>query len=615
MAGAPAEGFGEGKYFPAAGLAALQRGLFGGGGREQEAAGRARRAAAGHHPGGLAGRAPASVRGPRWAQGCSLAPEGALEAWGAAREQAAAERPGPAAVGGPAPPPAGAPVHHQAARGRFAVPARTPPHTGGAPGRAALVPAKRAAGGVGGGPPERRWQRGATGGKWSAGGRTGGAFGGTDEPEPCRGFRSAAEGLRGAQEPRGEEGPGGPSNARNPPGSCRGRTPFQLPVRRGADCQQSGRAGFTGRAPPGTGAGAGAGAGGGAGGTTGAEGHPGGFSEQVVALLGDSEGKLPEAVEKLDPQIVAAVCNDVMERPDLQWEEIVGQEEAKRLIQEMVVWPVLNPSLFSGKRTPPKGLLLFGPPGTGKTMLGRAIASNIKATFFNISASSLTSKWIGEGEKLVKALFTVAGCVQPSVVFMDEIDSLLSARKGEGEHEASRRLKTELLVQIEGCSPASTERRLLIVGATNRPEELDEAARRRMPKQLYIPLPCPNARRAMVRKYIDGSVNHELSDGDVEKVVQHTEGYSGADMKFMLQEALQGPVREAIKGAASEAAVAALKEADLRPVCLKDVKKATKAQKASVQKEEVERYEEYNRKHGASYAAEESEASGDDDEW
>ena len=133
MAGPHAEGFGEGRDFPAAGLAALQRGLFGGGGREREAAGRAQRAAAGHPPGGLAGRAPASVRGPRWARGCSLAPEGALEAWGAACEQAAAGRPGPAAAGCPAPPPAGAPVHNQAARGRFAVPARNPPPPRGAP--------------------------------------------------------------------------------------------------------------------------------------------------------------------------------------------------------------------------------------------------------------------------------------------------------------------------------------------------------------------------------------------------------------------------------------------------------------------------------------------------
>ena len=130
MAGPHAEGFGEGRDFPAAGLAAVQRGLFGGGGREREAAGRAQRAAAGHPPGGLAGRAPASVRGPRWARGCSLAPEGALEAWGAARERASAGRPGPAGAGAPGPPPAGPPPQHQAARGRFAGPARPPPPWG-----------------------------------------------------------------------------------------------------------------------------------------------------------------------------------------------------------------------------------------------------------------------------------------------------------------------------------------------------------------------------------------------------------------------------------------------------------------------------------------------------
>ncbi len=85
-----------------------------------------------------------------------------------------------------------------------------------------------------------------------------------------------------------------------------------------------------------------------------------------------------------------------------------------------------------GARAPAKGLLLFGPPGTGKTLIGKAIASNIKATFFNISASSLTSKWIGQGEKMVRALFAVAGCMQPAVIFVDEIDSILSARKSEG---------------------------------------------------------------------------------------------------------------------------------------------------------------------------------------
>lgn len=87
---------------------------------------------------------------------------------------------------------------------------------------------------------------------------------------------------------------------------------------------------------------------------------------------------------------------------------------------------------MQGARAPAKGLLLFGPPGTGKTLIGKAIASNIKATFFNISASSLTSKWIGQGEKMVRALFAVAGCMQPAVIFVDEIDSILSARKSEG---------------------------------------------------------------------------------------------------------------------------------------------------------------------------------------
>ena len=123
------------------------------------------------------------------------------------------------------------------------------------------------------------------------------------------------------------------------------------------------------------------------------------------------------------------------------------------------------------------GLLLFGPPGTGKTLIGKCIASQSGSTFFSISASSLTSKWIGEGEKMVRALFAVARVHQPSVVFIDEIDSLLSQRS-ESEHEASRRIKTEFLVQLDGATTEGEER-ILVVGATNRPQELDEAARRR----------------------------------------------------------------------------------------------------------------------------------------
>nr|GEZ95478.1 P-loop containing nucleoside triphosphate hydrolase superfamily protein [Tanacetum cinerariifolium] len=125
-----------------------------------------------------------------------------------------------------------------------------------------------------------------------------------------------------------------------------------------------------------------------------------------------------------------------------------GLHQAKQCVNEMVIWPLLRPDIFKGCRSPGRGLLLFGPP-VSKTMIGKAIASEAKATFFHISASSLTSKWIGEGEKLVRALFGVASCCQPSVIFVDEIDSLLSKRKSKDEHEEVRRLKTQFLLEME----------------------------------------------------------------------------------------------------------------------------------------------------------------------
>ena len=324
------------------------------------------------------------------------------------------------------------------------------------------------------------------------------------------------------------------------------------------------------------------------------------ISMRTYQLLGlDPDEELPDELGRIDPRMIEQVCNEVIDSSaSVAWEDIAGQEAAKRLIQEVVVWPMMNPEIFKGARAPPKGILLFGPPGTGKTLLGKAIASNIAASFFAISASSLTSKWIGDGEKMVKALFAVAGWMAPSVIFIDEIDSLLSARKSEGEHESSRRLKTEILVQMEGCDPASAERKVLLVGATNRPEELDEAARRRMPKQMYIPLPCKRAREEMVHRVLTrGSIASQLSAEDVRKVVAKTEGYSGSDMKNLIQEACQGPIREAVRRAG--AAVATLKEQDLRPVVLKDFAVASKAQRASTEPSEIVRYEKYNDKHGA----------------
>jgi SpoVK/Ycf46/Vps4 family AAA+-type ATPase len=177
----------------------------------------------------------------------------------------------------------------------------------------------------------------------------------------------------------------------------------------------------------------------------------------------------------------------------ITWDEIVGLEEAKRSLMEMVILPHINPYIFQGLRSPPRGLLLFGPPGNGKTYLAKAVAFQSRATFFNISASSLASKWYGDGEKLMEALFSLARRRAPSVIFFDEVDSLLSAR-GNNEHAAARRIKTEFLVQLDGCA-AHAGANIVVLAATNRPMDLDEAVLRRLSKRIYVPLPDDNSRK------------------------------------------------------------------------------------------------------------------------
>ncbi|KAJ3236087.1 Fidgetin-like protein 1 [Chytriomyces hyalinus] len=303
--------------------------------------------------------------------------------------------------------------------------------------------------------------------------------------------------------------------------------------------------------------------------------------QEPIAVGGKKDAKpnadaTDERFKNIDPAMIEAVRNEIMDNSKgITWDDIAGLQHAKNTIQEAVIWPMSRPDIFNGLRAPPKGLLLFGPPGTGKTLIGKCIAGQSGATFFNISSSSLTSKWVGDGEKMVRALFAVARVEQPSVIFIDEIDSLLTQRT-DGENEASRRIKTEFLVQFDGCG-TSSEDRILLIG------EIDEAARRRFRKKLYIPLPEAEARMSLMNRLLLKQKN-SLSPQEIEYIVAKTDGYSGSDIDGLVREAALGPIRRLGSN------IMSVSVNDVSPVNVQDFNDALTQVRASVSEKDLEFY-------------------------
>ncbi|KAI1135421.1 AAA-domain-containing protein [Hypoxylon sp. FL0543] len=308
----------------------------------------------------------------------------------------------------------------------------------------------------------------------------------------------------------------------------------------------------------------------------------------------------------IDEAAAKAIFNEIVVHGDeVHWSDVAGLEIAKNALREAVVYPFLRPDLFMGLREPARGMLLFGPPGTGKTMLARAVATESKSTFFSISASSLTSKYLGESEKLVRALFALAKMMAPSIIFVDEIDSLLSQRSGSGEHEATRRIKTEFLIQWSDLQRAAAGResnggankergdpnRVLVLAATNLPWAIDEAARRRFVRRQYIPLPEAET-RAIQLKTLLGQQKHNLTDTDIAELVDLTDGFSGSDITALAKDAAMGPLR-----ALGEALLHMTMD-QIRPIELADFKASLRTIRPSVSKEGLKEYEDWARRFG-----------------
>ncbi|CAI2384885.1 unnamed protein product [Moneuplotes crassus] len=323
----------------------------------------------------------------------------------------------------------------------------------------------------------------------------------------------------------------------------------------------------------------------------------GGKENEYNFLKVDENGIPDERYQTLDPRMVEIIESEILEsRHRIVWNDIAGLESAKKTINELITLPLKRPDIFKGIRAPPKGVLLFGPPGTGKTMIGKAIASETNFTFFNISASALTSKWVGEGEKLVKTLFKLSVIHQPSVIFIDEIDSLLCSRS-DNENEAGRKIKTEFMVHLGGAGTDDDDK-VLIIGATNRPFELDDAIRRRLEKRLYIPLPCMEGRRQFIERIIETETENmkvDINTQRIEEIATSTKGYSGADLKSLFKESAMIPIRELMSNHSIEDVSADA----LRPVVAEDILNSMKFTPPSVNQDDLSRYLDWNKKFGS----------------
>ncbi|MCD6488412.1 MAG: ATP-binding protein [Desulfurococcales archaeon] len=304
-------------------------------------------------------------------------------------------------------------------------------------------------------------------------------------------------------------------------------------------------------------------------------------------------------VSKLDREFDAE-AEKLIARADVTWNDIAGLEDVKKALMEAIYYSLAKPEI-PVKLEPPRRLLLYGPPGTGKTMLAMAASNMLKATFFNVSVDRVLSRYVGDSPRMIAAIFRAAYRHAPSIIFFDEIETLV-ARRDTGKEAATGVVQT-FLTELDGFKTKKLDKPVIVIAATNKPWMLDEAIISRFEKRIYIPLPDKRARIQLFKLELEKK-GFKIQDITYEELAELTEGYSGRDIRNICKEAVMMMLRRANPDIYQQITrvenLAQLQKARYRvkPVTRQELIQAIHKVKPATTPQEIKKYIEWTQKHG-----------------